>query len=124
MTNDEQKKFEALKKKIDNVAAKKQLSGKIKATVTKDGLLIRLLTDDLLFDSGSAVPRADALPLLGDVANLLATTQADHKLIVSGNTDSQPIHSGAVRRQPRPVDRARQRHLPHLRRTTASRRCA
>lgn len=93
VTNDEQKKFEALKKKIDQVASKKQLSGKIKATVTKDGLLIRLLTDDLLFDSGSAVPRTEALPILGDVANLLATTQADHKLIVSGNTDSQPIHS-------------------------------
>jgi chemotaxis protein MotB len=93
-TNEEQKKFEALKKKIDDVAAKKKLSSKIKATVTKDGLLIRLLTDDLLFDSGSAVPRPASLPLLKDVANLLATTQAGHKLIVSGNTDSQPIHSG------------------------------
>lgn len=93
-TNVEQKKFEALKKKIDHVAAKKDLSGKIKATVTKDGLLIRLLTDDLLFDSGSAVPRPEALPVLKDVAQLLATTQADHKLIVSGNTDTQPIHSG------------------------------
>ena len=94
VSNDEQKKFEALKKKIDQVANKKDLSGKIKATVTKDGLLIRLLTDDLLFDSGSAVPRPEALPVLKDVANLLATTQADHKLIVSGNTDTQPIHSG------------------------------
>jgi chemotaxis protein MotB len=94
VTNDEQKKFEALKKKIDHVAAKKKLSGKIKATVTKDGLLIRLLTDDLLFDSGSAVTRPGSLPILKDVANLLATTQADHKLIVSGNTDTQPIHSG------------------------------
>ncbi len=93
-TNEEQKKFEALKKKIDDVAAKKKLSSKIKATVTKDGLLIRLLTDDLLFESGSAVPRPASLPLLKDVANLLATTQAGHKLIVSGNTDSQPIHSG------------------------------
>jgi chemotaxis protein MotB len=40
------------------------------------------------------VPRPGSLPLLKDVANLLATTQADHKLIVSGNTDTQPIHSG------------------------------
>jgi chemotaxis protein MotB len=94
VSNDEQKKFEALKRKIDHVAVKKHLSGKIKATVTKDGLLIRLLTDDLLFDSGSAVTRPGSLPLLKDVAHLLATTQADHSLIVSGNTDSQPIHSG------------------------------
>jgi chemotaxis protein MotB len=91
--NEEQKKFEALKKKIDAVAKKKQLSSKIQATVTKDGLLIRLLTDDLLFDSGSAVPRPASLPLLKDVAGVLATTQAGHSLIVSGNTDSQPIHS-------------------------------
>ena len=40
------------------------------------------------------MPRPEALPLLKDVANLLATTQADHQLIVSGNTDNQPIHSG------------------------------
>lgn len=93
-TNDEQKKFEALKQKIDHVAQQKDLSNKIKATVTKDGLLIRLLTDDLLFDSGSATPKPSSLPLLKDVAGLLATTQADHSLIVSGNTDSQPIHSG------------------------------
>ena len=93
-TNDEQKKFEALKKKIDAVAQQKDLSNKIKATVTKDGLLIRLLTDDLLFDSGSATPKPSSLPLLKDVAGLLASTQADHSLIVSGNTDSQPIHSG------------------------------
>jgi chemotaxis protein MotB len=93
-SNDEQKRFEALKKKIDGVAEQKQLSNKIKATVTKDGLLIRLLTDDLLFDSGSATPKPSSLPLLKDVASLLATTQADHSLIVSGNTDSQPIHSG------------------------------
>jgi len=93
-TNDEQKKFERLKKKIDDVARKKDLSSKIKATVTKDGLLIRLLTDDLLFDSGSATPRPASLPLLKDVAGLLSSTQADHSLIISGNTDSQPIHSG------------------------------
>jgi chemotaxis protein MotB len=92
-TNDEQKKFEALKHKIDKVAQQKQLSGKIKVSVTKDGLLIRLLTDDLLFDSGSATPRPGSLPLLKDVAKLLSTTQADHSLIVSGNTDSQPINS-------------------------------
>ena len=42
---------------IDAVAAKQGLVGKIKATVTDEGLLIRLLTDNLLFDSGSATPR-------------------------------------------------------------------
>jgi chemotaxis protein MotB len=93
-TSTEQKQFEKLKAKIDSVAAKKGLSGKIKTEVTDDGLLIRLLTDKLLFDSGSATPRPASLPLLKDVAKLLSTTQADHQLIVSGNTDNQPISSG------------------------------
>src|SRR3954463_13851699 len=91
----EEEQFKKLKSQIDSVAAKQGLSGKIKATVTDEGLLIRLLTDKLLFDSGSATPRPASLPLLKDVAHLLSATQADHQLIVSGNTDDQPISSGA-----------------------------
>jgi chemotaxis protein MotB len=93
----EEQQFKKLKAKIDNVAAQSGLSGKLKTTITDDGLLIRLLTDKLLFDSGSAVPRAQALPLLKDVATLLSVTQADHSLIISGNTDNQPISSGTFR---------------------------
>jgi chemotaxis protein MotB len=91
----EEQQFKKLKSKIDAVAAKQGLSGKIKATVTDDGLLIRLLTDKLLFDSGSATPKPASLPLLKDVAKLLSATQADHQLVISGNTDDQPIHSRA-----------------------------
>jgi chemotaxis protein MotB len=92
--NAEEQAFEKLKKQLDKVAATQGLSGKIKVSVTDEGLLIRLLTDKLLFDSGSAVPKPHSLPLLKDVAHLLSSTQADHQLIVSGNTDTQPIHSG------------------------------
>lgn len=92
--NAEEQAFEKLKKQLDSVAAQKGLSGKIKVSVTDDGLLIRLLTDKLLFDSGSAVPRPQSLPLLKDVAHLLSATQKSHQLIISGNTDDQPIHSG------------------------------
>jgi chemotaxis protein MotB len=89
----EQQEFEKLKQKIDSAAATKGLSSKIKTTVTDQGLLIRLLTDDLLFASGSATVNPGSLPLLKQVASLLGT-QSDHQLIVSGHTDSQPIHSG------------------------------
>ena len=92
--NAEEQAFEKLKKQLDSVAAQKGLSGKIKVSVTDDGLLIRLLTDKLLFDSGSAVPRPQSLPLLKDVAHLLSSMQKTHQLIISGNTDTQPIHSG------------------------------
>jgi chemotaxis protein MotB len=90
----EEERFKELKSKIDSVAAKDGLSGKIKTTITDQGLLIRLLTDKLLFESGSATPRPQSLPLLKDVAKLLSATQADHQLIISGNTDDQPISTG------------------------------
>ncbi|HWI70818.1 MAG TPA: flagellar motor protein MotB [Baekduia sp.] len=93
----EEQQFKKLKSKIDAVAAQKGLSGKIKTTITDDGLLIRLLTDKLLFDSGSATPRPPSLPLLKDVAHLLSATQADHSLIISGNTDNQPVRGGQFR---------------------------
>src|SRR4051812_11186638 len=54
--NAEEQAFKKLKQQLDDVAGKQGLSGKIKVTVTDEGLVIRLLTDKLLFDSGSAVP--------------------------------------------------------------------
>ena len=92
--NAEEREFQKLKAKLDAVASKQGLSGKINVAITKDGLRIRLLTDKLLFDSGSATPKPQSLPVLKDVAGLLKTTQPGHALIVSGNTDNQPIHSG------------------------------
>jgi chemotaxis protein MotB len=90
----EEERFKQLKSQIDAVARKQGLSGRITTTITDQGLLIRLLTDKLLFDSGSATPRPQSLPLLKSVAGLLSATQADHQLVVSGNTDNQPISTG------------------------------
>lgn len=93
-SNAEEQAFRQLKARLDSVAAQKGISGKVKVSVTDQGLLIRLLTDKLLFPSGSATPTPQSLPLLRDVADLLHTTAQSHQLIVSGNTDDQPIHSG------------------------------
>jgi chemotaxis protein MotB len=89
----EEDQFRKLKAKLDAAAQAAGLADKVKTTITDDGLLIRLLTDDLLFDSGSATVRPESLPLLKQVARLL-DAQTGHNLIVSGNTDSQPINSG------------------------------
>lgn len=88
----EQAAFEQIKTKIDKLAAEQGLSSKVQTKVIDDGLLIRVLTDDLLFSSGSAVPREQARPLLDDLARLLGS-QPDHKLIVEGHTDDMPIRS-------------------------------
>jgi chemotaxis protein MotB len=89
----EEHQFQKLKKQIDKVVAAKGLSGKVSTKVTPEGLQIRLLTDDLLFDSGSAVPRPASVPLLDKMASLLGT-QPDHQLIIAGNTDSVPVNGG------------------------------
>jgi chemotaxis protein MotB len=89
----EQETFKKLKERLDAVAASKGVSGKVHTAVTKDGLLIRLVTDGLLFDSGSATVRPESLPLLSDVADLLAP-ERDHAVIVQGNTDNVPVRSG------------------------------
>ena len=90
---DEEKQFQKLKRQIDDVVAAKGLSGKVQTKVTPDGLQIRLLTDDLLFDSGSATPKPGSLPLLDKMASILGT-QPDHQLIIQGNTDNVPIPAG------------------------------
>ena len=51
-----------------------------------------VLTDKLLFTSGSATIQAAGLPLLGEISRLLNVDQK-HPITVEGNTDNQPIQS-------------------------------
>jgi chemotaxis protein MotB len=89
----EQEAFKRLKQRIDALVRSKGLSGKIQTRLTDDGLAVRLLTDDLLFDSGQATPRPASLELLRGLGHILGSDQ-QHALIVSGHTDTVPIHSG------------------------------
>lgn len=91
----EDAQLKQLKKRVDQVARQRGLNGRIKTVVAKDGLHIRITTDDLLFDSGSAVVKADAAPILGDIAKLLAR-EGQHPVVVFGHTDDVPI-SGRYR---------------------------
>jgi chemotaxis protein MotB len=60
--------------------------------IEQRGLVVRVLTDKLLFNSGSATLQSAGLPLLEEVSRLL---NVDHKhpITVEGNTDNQPIQS-------------------------------
>ena len=53
---------------------------------------MRVLTDNLLFASGSATLQSHGDPLLDEVAGLLKNDE-HHPITVEGNTDDQPIHS-------------------------------
>jgi chemotaxis protein MotB len=51
-----------------------------------------VLTDNLLFDSGSATLQPGADQLLNEVAQLLNLDKS-HPITVEGDTDNQPIHN-------------------------------
>jgi chemotaxis protein MotB len=86
----EEQDFQALKQRIDKLVQDAGLSDKVSTTVARRGLRIRLLTDDLFFDSGSAVINPAAFKTLDQIGDILAK-EAEHPLEVEGHTDDQPI---------------------------------
>jgi chemotaxis protein MotB len=88
----EQASFQALKAKLDAYAHAHGLSKQIQTIIDKRGLVVRVLTDKLLFDSGSASLQTAGLPLLDEVGSLLNVDRS-HPITVEGNTDNQPIDS-------------------------------
>jgi chemotaxis protein MotB len=86
----EQQDFEALKRRIDKLVEEAGLGAKVSTTVTRRGLKVRLLTDDLFFDSGSAVINAGALSTLDQIGVIIAE-EAKHPVEVEGHTDDRPI---------------------------------
>ena len=61
----------ALKQQIDAYAKAHGLEDKLQTTVARRGLVVRLLTDKVLYDSGSATLNPAASPLLDRIATLL-----------------------------------------------------
>jgi chemotaxis protein MotB len=86
----EQQDFEALKRRIDKLVREAGLGDKVSTTVTRRGLRVRLLTDKLFFDSGSAVINAAAVPTLDKIGAIVAD-EAKHPVEVEGHTDDRPI---------------------------------
>ena len=81
-----------LKRELDGWAKQHGLKSRVESKIDERGLVIRVLTDDLLFDSGSDVVRHEAEPLLAKVASLLRDTQrVPNPIRVEGNTDDLPI---------------------------------
>jgi chemotaxis protein MotB len=90
----EQKDFKALKARVDTYVDKHGLSSKVTTIITRDGLVIRLLTDKLLFASGSATVQPGGRGLLSQVGTLLRA-ENQHVIRVRGFTDPIPIHTAA-----------------------------
>jgi chemotaxis protein MotB len=78
---------------VRQYAAQHGLSSVVKTSIDQRGLVLRLLTDKVLFASGQAAIQPAGIPLLSEIANLLAGPDIVNPVRVEGNTDNRPIHS-------------------------------
>jgi chemotaxis protein MotB len=86
----ENEDFLRLKREIDAWVRAHGLERSIETSIAERGLVIRLLTDRVLFASGSADLQPQSYPLLSELARLLRT-EVRHPISVEGHTDSVPI---------------------------------
>jgi chemotaxis protein MotB len=88
----EEEEFRRLKRQLDAYARRHGLVGQLETTIAQRGLVIRLLTDKVLFDSGRAVLKPRSFGVLAHIAQLLGLDR-DHPIAVEGHTDSVPIRT-------------------------------
>ena len=84
--------FAQIKHEIDAYARAHGFGKKVETTIEARGLVIRVLTDDLLFASGQATLSPRSTSLLSEISQLL-NLAGEHPVDVEGNTDNVPIHS-------------------------------
>ncbi len=80
--------FTKLKHEIDQAAAHAGLSASLQTTIERRGLVVRLLTDKIAFDSGSAALKPEVQPLLKTVTGLIVAKSGHDRIAVEGYTDS------------------------------------
>jgi chemotaxis protein MotB len=88
----EQNEFAQIKHELDAYAAAHGFGASVTTTIEPRGLVIKVLTDDLLYATGSAALEGRGDGLLSEIAQLLNVDES-HPLDVEGNTDNVPIHS-------------------------------
>jgi len=90
----EDRQLERLKAEVDRETAKLGMASKVNTRVTRRGLVIDILTDNLLFDSGAAQVKPAGMELLDHLAPVLRR-QSSHEVDVEGHTDSVPVRGSA-----------------------------
>jgi chemotaxis protein MotB len=79
-----------LKQAIEERAAALGLTGQLNVTERRNGLLVTVVTDRVLFDTGKSTLRPESLPLLRIIGEVLKTV--NNPLTITGYTDSQPFN--------------------------------
>jgi chemotaxis protein MotB len=91
---EEESNLERIQAQVESYAKLHGFSGLLQTSIDQRGLVIRLLTDKVLFDSGHAELKASGNPIMLEVTRLLATTKFSNQIRVEGNTDNVPISGG------------------------------
>jgi len=86
-----------VKQAIDGYAARHGFANDLETKITERGLVVRLLTDEVLFDTGEAVVKKHSLPLLATIASLLSDGTVTNPVRVEGHTDDVPISTAHYR---------------------------
>jgi chemotaxis protein MotB len=84
-----------IQRQVEAYARQHGIASSIRTTINERGLVIRVLTDQVLFDSGQAALKIQATPLLTEIVHLLDGRSIENPIRVEGNTDSVPITTGA-----------------------------
>lgn len=89
--DNEKQKLEELKKQLEKELGEKGLKDYVRMIVDERGLVVNILTDQVLFDSGQATIRPEGLQVL----DLLAPSvkALPNKITIEGHTDNVPIRT-------------------------------
>jgi chemotaxis protein MotB len=90
----EQNTLLEVQRRVEDYAQKHGFASEISTSIDQRGLVIRLLTNNLVFDSGEATLKATAAPLLERVSHLITSMGLQNPISVEGNTDDVPISGG------------------------------
>ncbi|MFZ5352074.1 MAG: OmpA family protein [Bacillota bacterium] len=86
----EEEELDELKQQIEEFLEENQLQDSIVLEINERGLLVRFL-DKVLFDSGKADLRPEALEIMNMVAELL--NENSRNIRIEGHTDNRPINT-------------------------------
>lgn len=91
-SGEEEKRFHDLYAELTSYVKSHNMSPKVRIVINERGIVITLLTDKMLFDSGKADLRAEELGLLDEIS-LVISKEVDNPVEVEGHTDDLPIHT-------------------------------
>ncbi|MBW8826847.1 MAG: OmpA family protein [Acidobacteria bacterium] len=88
----EHQKLDNVKDQVENQLQKAGLQQQVKIENKQRGLVITVLTDDVLFDLGRANLRPEGQALMDGLSSAINTIP--NQVVIEGHTDNQPIRGG------------------------------